>query len=161
MKQMLNQILIRFKSDLSQILTKLLTSFNQYTVNSLTFTVNWLEFDLWHICNITFLFKNSCLHKCCFLFTWLINHDFTDSDLRNSDWLIDITSSQISASVICLNRTYEIWSRFLWSLWISLYQHSIIHCLDLILFIWLCIVFNLDSIWSSKYHLSFNVHRLQ
>ncbi len=146
MKQMLSQILIRSRSNLSQILTKSLTSFNQYTVNSLALTVNWLEFDLWHIRNII---SSSKIHVCMnvvFFFAWLINHDFTDSGLRNSDWLIDIASSQISASVICLNRTYEIRSRSLQSLRISLYQHSIIHCLDLVLFIWLCIVFNLDSV---------------
>ncbi len=34
------------ESDLNQILIRLLTSFNQYTVNSLTFTVNWLKFNL-------------------------------------------------------------------------------------------------------------------
>ncbi len=161
MKQILSQILVRSRSDLSQISTKSLINFNQYAVNSLTFTVNWLEFNLWHIHNITLLFENSCSHECCFLFAWLINHDFTDSDLQNSDWLIDIASFQIRASVICLNRAYEIRLWSLRSLRISLYQHSIIHCLDSILFIWSCIVFDLDSIWSSKCHLSFNAHHLQ
>ena len=49
-------------------------------------------------------------------------------------------------SVTCLNKAYEIQLKLLSSSWILLCQHSIIHCLDLVSFIWLCIVFNLDSI---------------
>ncbi len=137
-----------------------MTSFNQYAMNSLTFTVNWLKFNLWYICNITLFLQKFMFAWMLFHFAYLINHDFTNLNLQNSDWLIDTASTQISARVICLSKAYEIQSRSLQSSWIFLYQHSIIHHLDLILFIWSCIVFNLDSIWSLKYHLSFNVHHL-
>ena len=48
---MLNHIWVKSESDLDQLSTRSLTSSNQYAVNSLAFTVNWLEFDLWHIYN--------------------------------------------------------------------------------------------------------------
>ncbi len=48
---MLSHIWVKPESDLDQLSTRSLTSFNQYAVNSLAFTVNWLEFDLWHIHN--------------------------------------------------------------------------------------------------------------
>ena len=35
---------VRSRSDLSQILTKLLTDFNYYTENLLAFIANWLKF---------------------------------------------------------------------------------------------------------------------
>ncbi len=50
---MLSHIWVKFESDLDQLSTKLLTSSNRYTVNSLVFTVNWLEFDLWYIHNMS------------------------------------------------------------------------------------------------------------
>ncbi len=40
------------ESNLSQISTKSLTSSNQYAVNSLAFTVNWLELQPWYTRNI-------------------------------------------------------------------------------------------------------------
>jgi len=64
-------------------------------------------------------------------------------------------------SAIYLNVAYEIHSKLSRSHWIFLYQHSINRRLYLDLFIWLCTAFNLDSIWSSVCHLSFNVLRLQ
>ncbi len=60
---MLSYIWVKSESDLDQLSIKSLTSSNQYAVNLLAFTVNWLEFDLWHIRNITSLFENSCSHE--------------------------------------------------------------------------------------------------
>ncbi len=47
-KRMLSHIWVKSESDLDQISTKSLTSFNQS----------------WYVCNIISLFENSCLHEC-------------------------------------------------------------------------------------------------
>ena len=52
-----------FESNLSQISTKSLTSFNYYAENSLACIANWLELQSWYACNITLSFENSCLHE--------------------------------------------------------------------------------------------------
>jgi len=55
-KKVLNHIWVKSESDLDQISTKSLTSFNQS----------------WYIHNITLLFENSCLHECSLIahFCW-------------------------------------------------------------------------------------------
>ncbi len=96
-------------------------------------------YQSWYARNIISLFENSCLHECSFIRSLLLI-------------VISIFN------MICLNITYEIHSKLSLSHWIFLYWHSIIHCFYLDLFIWLCTVFNLNNIWSSIYHLSFNIH---
>ncbi len=54
---MLSHIWVKPESNLDQLSTRSFTSSNQYAVNLLTFIVNWLEFDLWHIHNIIFAEK--------------------------------------------------------------------------------------------------------
>ena len=125
-KRVLSHIWVKSESDLDQILTKLLTSFNQ-------------SYQSWYARNIIFFFENSCLHECSSFAHFL---------------LIVI----LIFSAICLNIAYEIHLKLFLSHWIFLYWHSIIHHLYLNLFIWLCTVFDLNSVWSSIYHLSFNVH---
>ncbi len=124
------------KKRLSHIWVKPELDLDQISTRSLTSLV-----QSWYARNITLLFENSCLHECSSFARFLLI-------------VIPIFSA------ICLNITYEIRSKLSLSHRIFLYQHSIIRCLYLDLFIWLCTVFNLDSIWSSIYHLSFNVHHL-
>ncbi len=128
------------KRVLSHIWVKSEPDLDQILTRSLTSSVQ--SYWSWYARNITFLFENSCLHECSSFAHFLL-----------------IVISIFSA--ICLNIAYEIRSKLSLSHWIFLYWHSIIRHLYLDLFIWLCTVFNLDSIWSSIYRLSFNVHRLQ
>ncbi len=76
----------------------------------------------------------------------------------NVTHLLAFLLSYFDTSVTFLSIAHEIHSKLSRSHWIHLYQHSIIHCFYLDFFIWSCTVFNLDNIWSSEYHLSFNVH---
>ncbi len=130
------------ESNLSQISIKSLTSFNHYAEYLLACIANWLELQSWYARNITSLFENSCSHECSSFAHFLL-----------------IVISIFSA--ICLNIAYEIHSKLSLNYWNFLYWHSIIHHFYLDLFIWLCTVFDLNSIWSSIYHLSLNVHHLQ
>ncbi len=137
-----------FESNLSQISIRSLTSFNHYTEYLLACIANWLKLQSYQSCqswyarNIIFLFENLCSHEC---------NSF-------AHFLLIVI---LIFSAICLNIAYKIRSKLSLSHWISLYWHSIICHFYLDLFIWLCTVFNLNSIWSSIYCLSFNVHRFQ
>jgi len=81
----------------------------------------------WYARNITSFFENSCLHECSSFAHFLL-----------------IVISIFNA--ICLNIAYEIRSKLSLSHWIFLYRHSIIRHFYLNLFIWLCTVFNLNSV---------------
>ncbi len=129
--------MLRKKKRLDYIWVKSESDLDQISTKSLTSLV-----QSWYARNITFLFENSCLHECSLFARFLL-----------------IVISIFSA--VCLNITYEIHSKLSLSHRIFLYRHSIICCFYLDLFIWLCTIFNLDSVWSSIYHLSFNVHCLQ
>ena len=127
------------KKVLSHIWVKPESDLGQISTKSLT---NFNQsYQSWYTCNITLFFENSCLHECSSFAHFLL-----------------IVISIFSA--ICLNIAYEIRSKLSLSYWIFLYRHSIIHHLYLNLFIWLCTVFDLDSVWNSIYHLSLNVYRL-
>ncbi len=127
------------KRVLSHIWVKSESDLDQISTKSLTSSVQ--SYRSWYTRNITLFFENSCLHECSSFAHFLL-----------------IVISIFSA--ICLNIAYEIHSKLSLSHWIFLYRHSIICCFYLNLFIWLCTVFDLDSIWSSIYHLFFNVHHL-
>ncbi len=128
---------LRKKKNLDHIWVKPESDLDQISTKSLTNLV-----QSWYTCNITLLFENLCLHECSSFARFLL-----------------IVISIFSA--VCLNIAYKIRSKLSLSHRISLYRHSIIHRFYLDSFIWLCTVFDLDSIWSSIYHLSFSVHRLQ
>ncbi len=128
------------KRVLSHIWVKSESDLDQISTRSLTSSNQ--SYQSWYARNITFFFENSCSHECSSFAHFLL-----------------IVISIFSA--VCLNITYEIRSKLSLSHWIFLYRHNIIHHFYLDLFIWLCTVFNLNSIWSLIYHLSFNVHRLR
>ncbi len=80
-----NRCWVKCRSALDQISTRLLINFNQYTVNSLAFTANWLEFDLWHIRNSRETFKE---------WRWTANLDWIQWSWVNYkfDILIELTA---------------------------------------------------------------------
>ncbi len=117
----------------NQISTRSLTNFNHYIKYSLACTANWLKLQP---CSVLFSLDT--------LITLFLSSKIHVRMNRTNETQKFFTVFQFS--VTCLNKAYEIQLELLSSFWILLCWHSIIRHLNLVSFIWLCIVFNLDNV---------------